>query len=85
MHWKLVLSFVYHFMLVLLAFCGVPPCLTPPPCAHFWPPRPPFVPATPMAKQHQALVPSLLAPWKLAVRFSMGPTACDVCCVMPGV
>ena len=37
-----------------------------------------------MSKQHWALVPSIFAPWTLAVHFSIGPTVCDVCCLVPG-
>ena len=44
---------------------------------------PPFVQATPMSKQHWALVPSIFAPLILAVRFSIGPTVCHVCFVIP--
>ena len=41
-------------------------------------PRPPpaFVQATPMSKQHQALVPSIFAPLILAVRFSIRSNVC---------
>ena len=36
-----------------------------------------------MAKQHQALVPSIFAPWILTVHFSIGSTVCYVCCLIP--
>ena len=36
-----------------------------------------------MSKQHWALVPSIFAPWILAVHFSVGPTVCYVCCLIP--
>ena len=37
--------------------------------------------ATPMAKQHWALVLSLFAPWISVVQFSIGPVLCAVCAV----
>ena len=37
----------------------------------------------PVPKQHQALVPSMFAPWIVAVHFSIGPAVCYVCCLMP--
>ena len=46
-------------------------------------PPPPSVQATPMFKQHWALVPSIFALWALAVLFSIGPTVCYVCCLIP--
>ena len=46
---------------------------------HPPPPLPSLVQATPMSKQRSALVPSIFAPWVLAVHFSMGPAVCHVC------
>ena len=47
------------------------------------PPPAPFVQATPVSKQHWALVPSTFAPLILTVPFSMRSTVCHVCFVIP--
>ena len=59
--------------------------LDPPSVGRGTPPPPlPFVQATPMSKQHWALVPSSFAPLILAVRCSMRfNTVCPVCFLMP--
>ena len=50
--------------------CTEPPT-PPPPCQ-----------ATPVSKQHQAVVLSILAPWILALRFVIGQVVCHVCCLV---